>query len=103
MERGDYVLATKYQDGDPGDQWCVGFYDRLCKDRHIVVDSNGRPFRANGFRRVAKISAERGKFILDNKDFIQQNIRSLWWWKRCSMEKAVKDIAAIRHGTGIGR
>ncbi len=23
---GDYVLATKYHDGNPQDHWCVGFY-----------------------------------------------------------------------------
>ena len=22
---GEYVLATKYSDGDPGDEWAVGF------------------------------------------------------------------------------
>lgn len=28
VEPGDYVLATKYFDGDPADQFCVGIYDR---------------------------------------------------------------------------
>jgi len=28
MKHGDYVLATKYRDGDPQDHWAVGFYDR---------------------------------------------------------------------------
>ena len=25
LVRGDYVLATKYADGDPRDHFCVGF------------------------------------------------------------------------------
>lgn len=97
-QKGDYVLATKWSDGSPGDQWCIGFYDRCDAEdwppasridpRHYVVDSNGRQFRHNGFRRVKKISLKRGAFILAHADEIDANPygRSLWWWARRSMK-----------------
>lgn len=37
MEKGTYVLATQYSDDDPGDQWCVGFYDCEKGRRHYIV------------------------------------------------------------------
>ena len=86
MESGDYVLATKYCDGDPGDQFSVGFYDREEKGRHYVVDSDGDQFRENGFRRVAKISLARGEFIVKNTKEIEMGSRSVWWWKRTRMD-----------------
>jgi hypothetical protein len=48
MKQGEYVLATKYSDGHPQDQWCVGYYAEAYGDRHIVADGNGLPFRASG-------------------------------------------------------
>lgn len=86
LKIGDYVLATKWQDGDPGDAWCVGFYDGILPKvvgvRHLVIDENGNQFRSNGFRRVKKISHARGAFILENKLHISQGSTSLWWWAR---------------------
>jgi len=87
---GDYVLATKYEDGDPGDQWAVGFlqhvvthadYDR----RFVVVDVNGEPFRANGFRRAEKVSGVRGGWILKQKEQIEAGDASLWYYATCPM------------------
>lgn len=86
IKRGDYVLATKYSDGDPGDHWVVGFYDRQAGDRHCVVDALGRSFRANGFRRVRKINGERGRWMLDRRQDIELSTRSVWSWVRCKME-----------------
>ncbi len=94
MKKGDYILATKWHDGDPYDHWCVGWYDRQDRDRHFVVDANGNQYRMNGFRRVAKISAARGKFILENVTYtngIPINTRSLWWWKRAVMKSVDKE------------
>lgn len=70
IKKGDYVLATKYSDGDAGDHWCVGFYDRCdesrdCGVRHFVVDSDGKQFRGNGFRRAVKITPEQGRRLLE--------------------------------------
>ena len=66
VEIGAYVLATKYEDGDPGDAWALGFYDGVRDEqgRHYVKDSEGRQIRGNGFRRVARIRADVGRWLL---------------------------------------
>lgn len=81
---GDYVLATKYTDGDPGDHWALGFFTGMNRngDRFIVCDDSGMPFRANGFRRIKKISAERGAWMLRNAQRIEMSDRSVWGWFR---------------------
>lgn len=65
---GDYVLATKYKDGDPGDAWGVGFYhssfDHFGEQRHLIIDSAGKQIRHGGFRRVGHITAEYGTWVL---------------------------------------
>lgn len=69
FEPGDYVLATKYFDGDTGDQYVIGFYEcALDYDppRHKIVDNDGKQFRANGFRRVEKITEAEGRWMIDN-------------------------------------
>ena len=60
---GDYVLATKYDDGDPGDHYCTGFYVGSFRDRHLVADSNGGLYRYNGFRRIEKIEPDEGNWM----------------------------------------
>ena len=88
VKKGDYVLATKWGDGDSRDHWVVGFYDELkYGDRHIILDGDGVSFRPGGFRRAAKISANRGAFIIKHTKEIEAGSRSLWWWKRCSMKE----------------
>lgn len=93
FSKGDYVLATKWHDGDPCDQWCVGFYDKEKDGRHYIVDHYGDQFRANGFRRVKKISANRGMFILKNKENIKEKGRSLWWWERRAMNRQTNNAS----------
>ncbi len=72
MLKGDYVLATKYTDGDPADAWCVGFYISLSPDgeRHFVGDANGGPgpngYRFSGFRCVDLIDKELGDWMVRN-------------------------------------
>ena len=67
-EVGDYVLATKYSDGDPGDNWALGFYNgpmvEYTPQRHDVVDSEGKSIRGNGFRRVERIRKDVGRWLL---------------------------------------
>jgi hypothetical protein len=89
MKKGDYVLATKWNDGSPFDQWCVGIYDGISPDgkRYYVHDANGNQIRLNGFRRCEKISKNRGEFILNFSGSLEISRKSLWWWKRCSMTK----------------
>lgn len=73
---GDYVLATKYSDGDPGDPWALGFYageldmgNGRCAiavaPRYLVNNSAGRGIRPNGFRRVARIRKDVGAWLLN--------------------------------------
>ena len=73
---GDYVLATKYSDGDPGDAWALGFYagemdmgnDReLIKvaPRYLVNDSSGKTIRPGGYRRVARVREDVGAWLLN--------------------------------------
>jgi len=67
MNKGDYVFATKYNDGDLADGWAVGFYDKsiMSGERHLVVDDKGNQFRRNGFRRVEVIPPEIGKDLIE--------------------------------------
>src|SRR5271157_4074701 len=85
IEVGDYVLATKYNDGDPCDPFCVGYYagsfEHGAQKRHLVHDNDGKSFSANGFRRVAKISTERGNAIVSIIPIIGDKPgRSVWYW-----------------------
>lgn len=72
MKKGDYVLATKYGDGDPGDQHCVGFfdetYDHYGTTRYLVVDNDGKQFRGNGFRRCEPITNTEGRWLISHFD-----------------------------------
>lgn len=61
---GDYVLATKWTDGDPGDHWAIGWYDGERDGRHYVKDNEGHQIRANGFRCVARIRKDVGRWLL---------------------------------------
>jgi hypothetical protein len=69
IQPGDYVVATKFSDGDPSDHWCVGFYSRTIRkgealERHVVLDGAGKPFRLNGFTRMERISDKAAEWIL---------------------------------------
>ena len=75
---GDYVLATKWSDGDPCDHFCVGFFSGKDRDRYKVVDADGNLFRANGFRRCETITQEEGELILSLK-IGDQTGPSVWW------------------------
>lgn len=84
-KQGDYVLATKYSDGSPQDDWAVGFFDgtldQYSTPRFEVVDEDGRLFRGNGFGRCEKISGDQGKVILETlqDDRISLlGLRSIW-------------------------
>lgn len=69
----DYVLATKYHDGDPGDAWAVGFYAGSRGDRHLVVDSNGMQLRHSGYRRIGRITAEYGAWLLSAAQILESS------------------------------
>lgn len=88
LKKGDYVLATKYVDGDPCDHFCVGFYDSVLpkagSNRHNIVDGNGNLFRHNGFRRVEIITRGEGEKLLALFPEIGDKPgRSVWWHLDC--------------------
>ncbi len=72
---GDYVLATKWSDGDPGDPWALGFYageldmgntrsNIKVLPRYLVNDGSGKTIRPGGYRRVARIRKDVGTWLL---------------------------------------
>lgn len=81
---GDYVLATKWGDGDPGDPWAVGFYVGVDNGpepkRHLVKDSAGKLIRAGGYRRVGRVTPEIGKWLLDNADLLERAPSKITLW-----------------------
>lgn len=70
---GDYVLATKFDDGDPGDWWGVGFYDCEKDGRHFICDNDGNQIRRGGFRRVGHITTEYGAWLLSVCDALERS------------------------------
>ena len=95
---GTYVLAMKWNDGDPFDHWAVGFYAGLHevnKTRHMVVDNDGQNFRGNGFRRVHRISAKRGHFLVQYRKEIQGSGASLLFWLRSTEREREAFIEAF--------
>ena len=99
MNIGDYVLATKWGDGDPGDQFAIGFYAGTLASvttvRHMVQDTDGKQFRGNGFRRCESITQEEGAWMLaqmpnfrpleyldedDDMDDERYDGKSVWDW-----------------------
>lgn len=86
LQKGDYVLATKWSDGDPRDHFYVGFYKESYNEglRHLIVDENDNLVRGNGFRRVEAITAEEGKALVALIPEIDDKPgRSLWWHLGC--------------------
>lgn len=84
MNKGDYVFATKYTDGDPGDAFCLGFYDGELPGkgarRHLVLNDAGQQFRPNGFRRCEPITHDEGLYIIQLiADGIEQSPGASLW------------------------
>jgi hypothetical protein len=83
---GTYVVATKYADGDPGDEFCVGFYNGFynhCgQTRHLIVDDKGLNFRANGFRLARRVGPKRGSWMVKHLSLIEsmKDRFSVWHW-----------------------
>jgi len=94
-KEGDYVLATRWPSGDVDDAWAIGVYNGSTESscplfpvvHHVLYRHPEGDVREGTFRRVKKISDERGEFLVRNKDQIQQSFRSWWWWVRCNMKK----------------
>jgi len=97
LTRGDYVLATKYSDGDPCDHFFIGFYREMLGDRYLVVDGTGKLVRASGFRRCEKISCRVGRTLCAAIPLLgDRHGKSLWWWRRHI--KTLEKILAVPAG-----
>jgi len=83
LVRGDYVLATKWSDGDPMDHFCVGLFREMLGDRFLVEDNSGQLFRRNGFRRCERIQRRTGDILVSAFPYIgDRRGHSLWYWRR---------------------
>ena len=58
------------------------------------MGNDGISFRGNGFRRVQKISAKRGKAILSVRFAIEHLDRSVWFWVRVKI-KDIMDLGKL--------
>jgi hypothetical protein len=88
LKIGDYVVATKYNDGSPNDHWAVGFFAGMTTHtipRFEVCDETGLLFRNNGFRRAQRITAKRGLWLLQNSREIENSDRCVWHFVKCRM------------------
>lgn len=75
---GTYVLATKYNDGDPGDAWGVGYYLETYswpgrERRHRVVDSDGNYlYGPKGFVKMrAGLTSDVGSWLVNNSAVLE--------------------------------
>lgn len=81
LPRGTYVLATKYNDGDPGDAWGVGYYlesFRLSFDgpvRHRVIGNDGKYlYGPKGFVKMrAGLQPDVGDWLVDNSEALERS------------------------------
>jgi dTDP-D-glucose 4,6-dehydratase len=75
----DYVLATKYSDGDPGDPWRVGFVVRIIADKrgetYIVGEQDGTWNDFREYKHVKKITSDEGKARLEDTTHMNDNIK----------------------------
>jgi hypothetical protein len=75
---GEYILATRFSDGQPMDPWAFGFL-RRSECFYGVVDNAGNLI--GYFKRAQRITKEFGDFLSNNIQMIETSNRSLWWWK----------------------
>ncbi len=91
-EVGDYVLATKYGDGDPCDHFYVGFVSGYTwHHRYMIVDNHGNSQRGNGFRRVEKLTADEGRQLVEMMPMIGDKRGPSVWWHLSQIRGIGKD------------
>jgi len=97
MNKGDYVLATKYNDGEAWDHWAVGFYNGMAPqgDRHYVVDENGQSFRFSGFRKCAIIDKALGLWFMTHAEKLEKLGCNLWRIKRLYEDNSVRVLTDV--------
>lgn len=82
MKTGEYVIGMT---GGTGDPWAVGYYGgRL--GGHIVTHADGSPIDGRTYRRVRRVSKERGEWLLANARDIERSFLGWGAVLRMSME-----------------
>jgi hypothetical protein len=73
MPQGTYVIGTKYDDGDPGDAWGVGYYLESFQVpggeiRHRIIGNDGTYlYGPKGFKVVrAGLDPDVGRWLVEN-------------------------------------
>ena len=100
LVRGDYVLATKWRDGDPCDHFVVGFFREMLGGKYLVEDGREKLFRRNGFSRCERIRGEVGFLLVNAIPIISDHHGcSVWYWKRHPKElKELIDVSEYKVG-----
>lgn len=108
LKKGDYVLASKYDDGHLGDNWCVGWFVGMTEHdepRYDIIDNSGNLFRGNGFRRAERITPYVGKALIERamtERWGHMYPRHSIWAKRREISKSDPDkLAMVRMVDGI--
>ena len=70
---GDYVIASKYGDADPGDPWAVGFLNEIKGDRYFIGDKEVHSFRSGGYRHCKRIPSYIGHWLLQNAKVLENS------------------------------
>ena len=93
LQKGDYVLATRWHDGNPCDPFCIGFYAEKWSSwssesgdqiRHYVIYGDETSSHGGSFRRAEAITEEEGKALIALIPEIGDKPgRSLWWHLDC--------------------
>lgn len=82
---GDYVLATKYSDGDPGDPWAFGRLHEIVNIpglgyKYVILRKDGTPYRYGGFGCCRRVTPEQTAYLQANMDKIEYSGKSMWKW-----------------------
>jgi hypothetical protein len=98
---GDYVLATKYDEGDPCDHFVVGFvsgYTDHTPPRYMIVDNEGHNQRCNGFRRAERITETEGRMLVEIFPQIGDKIGPSVWWHLSKIRRrlAIAELERLR-------
>lgn len=87
LQEGDYVLATKFYDADPGDPWVVGFLRGIVNGRFYVEDGHGSLIYPAGMRTCARIPLDVGKWLIEQGKALECSPPgSVNLWKMLGME-----------------
>jgi len=77
---GTYVLGTKYDDGDPGDAWGVGYYLESFtlpgqKTRHRIIGNDGSYlYGPKGFIKIrAGLRSDVGSWLVKNSATLEHS------------------------------